>query len=531
VGFLKNVKAVKDAMSQGIAQGMSGQGPTEEALASLTPEQRAAYDAQMARVAEAQGQVAIGQAQVAQLQQTEMASRPLLGPAGEHLYGGDPAQVQAQLTEAMGQGMGAYLKASWKATGPKAKDVATPRGEAVSADRGQQIAHEWTQREQARAPYLAPARFPVVFTRIATRARDQVADVTAHLAATGLAARPELVFGLYPVPDHIGNNLGRDKSRYMEWDVVHAATEALPPAAPPGATFLPADVTWIARASGQESPLDEDLATAFLTAAHVGPEHCLGVARGIRTKDRSGGEDTEGSTMIQVTGVHVFGPPALGDHVRDQFAAAAPIPLAPGPTPGTHTMVLNWGAIAKAVHKNTQKPFEVPSPFPYLPSTPQELLKSYLDIVGVNPFDCWAAEVTEDHLRDMRSRQRDGWFEVNKNWGDSQPCADGKDRGRMQGGRRVVVAYRDRPEYEAGRQRWAAYEREVLQSQLEQRTGARRPVEAMQFGSLGSGTRRLIRMAERVANVAESVAGDGTNDTDWDKVPPHRYCWPPTDVK
>ena len=243
MGFLKNVKAVKDAMSQGIASSMSGQGPTEEQLAALTPEQRAAYDANMARVAEAQAQVAQGQVQIAQLNQAEMASRPLLGPAGAAVYGGDPGVVQAELNEAMGQGMGAYLKASWKATGPKAKDLARPKGEATYADRGQQIHHEWSQREAARAPYLAPARFPVVFTRIATRARDQIADVGAHLAASGLAGRPELVFGLYPVPDHIGGNLGRDKNRYMEWDVVHAATEPLPAAPAPGTTFLPADVT------------------------------------------------------------------------------------------------------------------------------------------------------------------------------------------------------------------------------------------------------------------------------------------------
>jgi len=38
MGVFKNLKAMKEAM----AAGMSGQGPSEEALASLTPEQRAA---------------------------------------------------------------------------------------------------------------------------------------------------------------------------------------------------------------------------------------------------------------------------------------------------------------------------------------------------------------------------------------------------------------------------------------------------------------------------------------------------------
>ena len=50
MGFLKNVKAA-------MAQGMSGAGPTPEQLATLTPEQRAAYDAQMAQVAQAQAEL------------------------------------------------------------------------------------------------------------------------------------------------------------------------------------------------------------------------------------------------------------------------------------------------------------------------------------------------------------------------------------------------------------------------------------------------------------------------------------------
>lgn len=520
MGFLKNVKAIKDAM----AQGMSGAGPTEEQLAALTPEQRANYEAQMAR---AQAQVQQGQSEFDARVEADLAARPLRGPAGDYVHGPDPRLLQQQMQEAMQGGIGSYMKASWKATGPAAGRRTAPTPEATFADRGQQYQHEWQAREAARAPYLAPARFPVMFSRIATRARDQLADISNHLAASGLSGRPELVFGVYPVPDHIGSNLGREKSRYLEWDVVHAAAEPLPPADPPGSTLLAAGTTWVSRASGQASVLDEDLAVTFLAAAGIGPERCPGVTRLIRTVDRSSGEDGGPSyTMIHVPGVFILGPPELGDDARDQLAAGIPLNLAEGPPAGVHVEVLNWRAVRKAVHPNSQKPFPVPSPFAYLPSTPQELLKAYIDIVGVNPFDTYGAAVTVDEPYNIRTRE-EGWVTVDKNWGMKQPSVDGKDRGRIHGASRVVITYRDRPEYVEGRARWDAFENEVMQSNLAQRGSARQPVESMEFGSLGAGTRRILNAAIKTADVLSW----GDNSTDFERLPPNRYCWPPTDIR
>ena len=90
----------------------------------------------------------------------------------------------------------------------------------------------------------------------------------------------------------------------------------------------------------------------------------------------------------------------------------------------------------------------------------------------------------------------------------------------------MVVAYRDRPEYVTGRERWAAYERDVLQARLDLGTEARGPVSAMEYGSLGSGARRLIQGVEMLAEIASDVTSDGPADE-----APHRYCWPPTDVR
>lgn len=516
MGFLKNVKAA-------MAQGMSGAGPTPEQLATLTPEQRAAYDAQMAQVAQAQAEAAQTSTGWAA---DEMASRPLLGPAGEFLYGRDPRAIQHETTQALETGgVMSYMKASWKATSPKA--VAPPEPVALHQNSGLQANHEWTQREQARAPYLAAERFPVVFTRIPTRAGSQLDEVAAHLAASGLAGRPELVFGVYPVPDHIGNDLGRKKSRYVEWDVVHAASQALDPAAVPGATTLPAAATWVARASGEPSVLDEDLGITLLQAAGLGPESCCGVTRLLRTFSESGGDSESGGesyTWIQVLGTQIFGPPGLGDDARAQLAAAAPLALPTGAPPGVHVDVLNWRAVAQAIHPHSQKPRPVPSPFPYLPATPQELIKAYLDVVGLNPFDTYTACVTEDGVRDLLTHG--AHFSTTRR--TQAPCADGKDRGRIYGGSRVVVAYRDRPSYAEGRDRWQAYEREVLLADLHQRTETRRPVQGLEFGSVNSVARRVLNVA---LSIADSLDFDSSSTTRVEKIPPHRYCWPPTDVR
>jgi hypothetical protein len=89
MGFLKNVKAMKDAMRAGY----DGSGPSEEALASLTPEQRAAYDEQMAKVAAAQTQAVEAQASARAMVADSVGKRPLRGAAGEFVYGSETQGV------------------------------------------------------------------------------------------------------------------------------------------------------------------------------------------------------------------------------------------------------------------------------------------------------------------------------------------------------------------------------------------------------------------------------------------------------
>lgn len=536
MGLFKNIKAIKDAVSSGTLGQMTPE-QREEWLATLTPEQRAQVEANEAQVAEGMAAAEQARAETDQLYQAQVDARPLHGPAGMFLYGADPRDLSNQLQQTLEQGgMMAYMKASWKATGSAGRaeeaKAAMPEPEPAFADRGQQIAHEWTAREQARAPYLAPARFPVLFTRIAARAGDAPETVRRHLAESGLAGRPELVFGVYPVPDLMGGGLTRAKKRYIEWDVVHAAPDALPPAPEPGSTYLDGAERFVARASGEPSLLDEDMAITLLTAAGVGPERCTGLARAYMTESGGGGEDSTSFVTAAVGGVHVFHPAdGTVDAALAQLRAARPIVLPPGPPPGVHIEVLNWRAIASAVQQRSGIPFLVPSPFPYLPSTPQELIKAYIDIVGVNPFDSYAAHVGEDSARDIKDRGGK-WISTERTTGDSQPCVDGKARSRLTGGSVVVIAYRDRREYAEGRGRWSAYETDVLQAKLANGTKARTPITAMEYGSLGSGTRRLVKAAEKVANVVDDIVGDGdSSDSPFDRLPPHRYCWPPTDIR
>ena len=184
--------------------------------------------------------------------------------------------------------------------------------------------------------------------------------------------------------------------------------------------------------------------------------------------------------------------------------------------------VLNWVGIRKAVHPHTHLRFASPSPFPYLPSTPQELLRAYLDIVGLDPSDTYSAAVTEDAPKNLNGVTRKKGMTVSTNRGEQQLCADGELHPRLTGASRIVVAYGDRPAYAEGRERFAEYERKVLRSALA--TGAeRRPVEQLDFVERMPGVpRKLFKTAAFVQQLVEPDNGGVFDD-----LAPHRYCWPP----
>ena len=135
----------------------------------------------------------------------------------------------------------------------------------------------------------------------------------------------------------------------------------------------------VVRAAGEPAPLDEDLALDILARAGIGPERTLGDRARRHDLARPAARTTDAvAHRASVRGVHVFAAPRRAA----RRAAGAPWRIAEGPPEGVCLDVLQWDAIAQAVHPVRQHRPPLPSPFPYLPLTPQELLRAYLEIVG-----------------------------------------------------------------------------------------------------------------------------------------------------
>ena len=84
----------------------------------------------------------------------------------------------------------------------------------------------------------------------------------------------------------------------------------------------------------------------------------------------------------------------------------------------------------------------------------------------------------------------------------------------------MVVAYRDRPEYAEGRERWAAYQRDVLQAHLERGMHLRQRVVLDNLDDIPE----VLRPAFRVSDAIDKIEFFGM-----EKLPPYRYCWPPVE--
>ena len=536
MGFLKNVAAAFKPSS--IKQGLAAyQQPIDPAVIqaqvdALPPEHRAAYEANMAQVAAAQAEAMAGFTEAKALSDSV---RVLDGPAGRYLYGqqlSDPMSPDAIQQRMATEGISAVVSDMWAQSTPdfgtavrqtfnrpEVPEVTDP------AERARVAAEQRAGRDAARAPYRDPTFPGLAITRIATRGKTQLAEVVHHLDASGLAARPDLVYGLYRVPDRISQAVTpqSERGRVVEWDIVHhpfaPGTVLGPTLTPTVATSFPAEERWVARRRGEPSVLDEDLGLAFLLRAGIGPERTLGIARVAHFRAlRDGDSDSHSPVETFVEGVAAFhGAEGSGAYPRMQ--QEAPLGLEELRSTGVHVEVLNWEAVGMAVHPKIHHPPPVPSAFGYLPATPQELLRAYFEVVGVRSSDCYSAQAT---VADPQPLQQGGLFTTNV--GPQQPCADGKARMRSHGCQVVVVAYRDCEAYAAGRARWAAYQRDVLQAHLERGVTVRPPVVADDLADLDSG---LLRAAVRASAAVDWLATLG----DERPPPPYRYCWPPIDVE
>ncbi|WP_026911138.1 hypothetical protein [Patulibacter minatonensis] len=449
-------------------------------LAKLTPAERERYDQWEARGAASRAGVP-----EAELVYPRLVGAVLHGPAGEALHG---------VTER-----------------PSVRDAIDDPAAWEACRRAERAA-----RDAVRAPYRSPARRPLLVTRVMTRDGSQLEDLGAHLAATGLAARPDLVFGVHRVPDHISAGVFRGgRSGPVEWAVLHAPADGLAPADVPAVLSLDARERLVDRAKGAPSPLDEDLALDLLRRARVGPERTIGIARDLAIE--RGGDEHSASMDVVVRGLHVLTVPAEAAALSSA-AEGAPWRIAAGPPEDVVVDVLQWDAIARAVHPVRQHRPPLPSPFAYLPLTAHELLGAYLDVVGLDPADAYAAQVTHDAPFDLLSRTSARTSVRRTGGGPELPCADGVPRRRMTGGHHVVVAYRDRPAYAEGRARFDAYAETELRAHLRTGLALRRPVPAP--------AGRLMGTIDRVGVVTDFVTGEWGDDHEH---PPPRYCWPPAE--
>ena len=222
--------------------------------------------------------------------------------------------------------------------------------------------------------------------------------------------------------------------------------------------------------------LDEDLAGTFCARAGLQPEDCLGVTRLLHIR---GSNDEHGkSWSAHVDGALVLSRASAGaTRAQEAMMAEAPLALAARPLLPFHVEILDWEAVAAWVAPDRNGPPRCPSPLPHLPSSWQELMTAYLEVVGVRAEDCYGVQVTR---ADTASALADlSLASARKNFRSAPklPCADGTERRRMQAAEHVVLAYRDRAEYEDGRGRWRAYQEEVLRARLDHRSDVRAPLD------------------------------------------------------
>ena len=343
---------------------------------------------------------------------------------------------------------------------PGAVDLNRPPAELEDpAERERVSTAERAARDAARAPYREePAS--LAFTRFATTGNAQLTDVPAWLGALD----PADVYGVYRVPDRLDpKRRGGEGKAAVEWEIAHR-DDLRPSHVDVLTSAFPRDAHIADRRPGQPSVLDEDVAGELVRRARLAPEDCYGLTRLLQIR----GVEFESGTSwhAEIEGVLLFtrDRPAV---LEAQRAMAAEAPLARLDAP-FHLEVLDWEAVAAYNSPYRWGGPRVPAPLPHLPGDWKELLLAYLEVVGVRPEDCYGIQATrtaEGGMADLSLAS----FRKN---------VSGGDRSRFHGAEHLVLAYRDRDTYVAGRERWAAYQEEVLLARLDHLSGARPPIVA-----------------------------------------------------
>jgi hypothetical protein len=350
--------------------------------------------------------------------------------------------------------------------GPGADMHHPPPEEEDPAKRAELIRGERAARESTRRPFTAPEAPEITFTRIATTGREQFEHVVHALSRFD----PADVYGVYRVAERFGLGKGNEGKLYLEWEIAHR-----PQAHGASAVFTRAfrrDSHWVDRSNGEPSVVDEDVAGALVDRARLNPEDCFGITRQLQLRGETF-DDGGLSYRSHIEGVLLFTRHDLEVPHRELMAQA---PLATLPPAPFHLEILDWEAVKAWVSPYRYGPARTPSPLPHLPSDPHELLTAYLQIVGVRSEDSYGVQITrsvENLIGDLSTAS----FRRNLGRKPKLPCVDGQDRERMIVDQHIVIAYRDRPEYVQGRERWRAYQHEALRARLDHLSGVRPPIE------------------------------------------------------
>ena len=323
------------------------------------------------------------------------------------------------------------------------------------AERVPWAADELAAREEARAPYLAAAQPQVELTRFATTGRAQLEDVVARLERFD----PARVYGVYRVPDRYDLKHSNENKARIEWEIAHAPDAAAE--SPVHFAAFNRAGHWVERRFGDPEVRDEDVAGALVARAGLDPEDCFGIPRVLQVR---GSDHEDGrSWRTHVDGTLVLARAPL-EAAHQQLQQDAPLTIGPPPF---HVEILDWEAVAAWVSPSRYGPPRTPSPLPHLPSTYEELLTAYLRVVGVRSGDCYGVQVTraatESGLADLSAV---GFARNLGRYPDLIHVAEV-----------VVVAYRDSADYVAGRERWRAYQQEVLRARLDHLTDERKPLD------------------------------------------------------
>jgi hypothetical protein len=446
----------------------------------LSPKQQAKYDAQMAK---AQRIIAEQEAKGAAALEAAAPWRPEGTPAAPPLTPSGRPDIKAMLKDSLEQAKDSFGEMFDDRAGiigrPEGTDMNRPPAQIDdAAERERVAAAERAARDAARAPFRAEVVPQVATLRVSTTGQRQFEDVADALRSSGLASAPERVYGVHRLPERFDNSKRGSEGRvYVEWEIVYALGPARAPSTDEVVvTAFRRDAHWVARAPGEASVTDEDLAGTFCAAARLRPEDCFGVPRLVHVR---GVQFSEAGTSWQadVDGTAVIHRAVeSAREVQEQLAADAPLALANPPAVPFFVEVLDWEAVAAWVAPSRWEAPRVPSPLPHLPSSWEELLLMYLEVVGVRSADSYGIAATrtdEGLLADLSlASARQNFRGPTKS-----RCADGKDRTTMHAAQHLVVTYRDRPEYADGRARWQAYQRDVLDAHLDHLTGAHPPLQ------------------------------------------------------